>query len=644
LSSADVEEAALRLRDQQGDPDAAYELGNLLASRGQLAEAAEAYGRADERGHGIAAANFGLLLQKRGDFAGAADAYRRAKERGEGLGALRLGLLLAAQGDWKRAESEFARAEAAGSSPPKFDLAAVLGGTGLVAPPTRSARQSAFANPVLVGAVTVLVAIVAVFLAYNANKGLPFVPTRELKVDIGDGSNLVPGNDVLEGGHRIGFVSAMNPVGLRNGTTGAQLALKLSKNEKVPVDSTVTVRLRSVLGSKYVDLVKGSSSHTFADGATMPISQTNVPVQLDQVFDVFNPPTRQAVQGNLVGFGNTFAARGSDLSSTIQSLPALLGYLTPVAAYLSDPSTGLVRFLNSLNSFTSAVSPVSGTLVDLFRDSATTFGAIAANPGNLEATIAKSPSTLAVSTSSLAAQQKFLTDLTTFGGYLTPATRSLKGALPNINPALEAGAVTLRQTPVLNQKLQQVMDQLRSLALDPGTNVALNGLIDTVGLLNPMVRYLGPYQTVCNYWNYTWTDLADVVSEPSQFGTAQRGMFMSANPLQPNNPGAQPASAPVNGQAPLGDLNPLGGNVYFRAPTYGAAVDNSGNADCETGQRGNPRQLNFFDPQHRLFDTDQHTPGNQGPTYAGRPTVPPGETFSRNPQIGPQTPFNPTNP
>jgi ABC-type transporter Mla subunit MlaD len=370
-----------------------------------------------------------------------------------------------------------------------------------------------------------------------------------------------------------------------------------------------------------------------------------VPVQLDQVFDIFNPPTRTAIQGNLVGFGDTFAARGGDLSQTIQSLPALLGYLTPVAAYLSDePATGLVRFLNSLDSFTGAVSPVSGTLVDLFRDSATTFGAIAANPGNLEATIAKSPSTLAVSTSSLAAQQPFLVDLTRFGGYLTPATRSLKGALPNINPALEAGSVTLRQTPDLNQKLQQVMDQLRSLALDPGTNVALNGLIATVDELNPMVRYLGPYQTVCDYWNYDWTDLADTVSEPTAFGTAQRGMFMSANPLQPNNPGAQPASAPVNDNGPLGDSNPLGGNVTFRSPTYGAAVDNAGNADCETGQRGYPRMLNYFDPQHRPFDTDQHTPGNQGPTYAGRTHVPAGETFSRNPEIGPQTPFNPTNP
>ena len=46
---------------------------------------------------------------------------------------------------------------------------------------------------------TVLVMLVAVFLAYNANNGLPFVPTRELKVDIASGSDLVPGNEVTRG-------------------------------------------------------------------------------------------------------------------------------------------------------------------------------------------------------------------------------------------------------------------------------------------------------------------------------------------------------------------------------------------------------------------------------------------------------------
>jgi virulence factor Mce-like protein len=508
----------------------------------------------------------------------------------------------------------------------------------------RGRQQSVFANPVLVGAVTVLVVLVAVFLAYNANKGLPFVPTKELKVNIGDGSNLVPGNDVLEGGHRIGFVSKLQPVGLSSGTTGAQLTLKLSKKEgNIPVDSKVTIRLRSVLGSKYVDITRGASTHVFADGSTMPITQTNVPVQLDQVFSMFNPPTRSAIQGNLVGFGDTFAARGGDLNSTIQSLPALLGYLTPVAGYLSDPSTQLTGFLNALDRFTSTVAPVSPQLIGLFRDSATTFAAMTSNPQAYEATIAKSPSTLSVSTTSLRVQQPFLVHLTTFGRNLTPATAALKGALPNIIPAIQFGARSLKRTPPLNTELERNLNQIKTLALNPGTNVALNGLISTVGLLNPMVRYLGPYQTVCDYWNYTWTDLADTVSEPTTFGTAQRALLMGGNGAQPNSPTSTPASEPVNGNTPGGD-SPLGGNVYFHSPTYGAAVDNNGNADCETGQRGYPRQLNFFDPKQRQFDTDQHTPGNQGPTYPGRAHVPTGETFSRNPQIGPQTPFNPTNP
>jgi hypothetical protein len=43
-----------------------------------------------------------------------------------------------------------------------------------------SRRNSIAANPVLIGAATTLVVIVAVFLAYNANNGLPFVPTYAL--------------------------------------------------------------------------------------------------------------------------------------------------------------------------------------------------------------------------------------------------------------------------------------------------------------------------------------------------------------------------------------------------------------------------------------------------------------------------------
>ena len=89
----------------------------------------------------------------------------------------------------------------------------------------RRAQQSAFASPVLIGAVTVLVTLVAGFLAYNANAGLPFVPTKQLKIDVGDGSDLVIGNDVREGGFLVGSVSDLMPIELPSGQVGAQATL-----------------------------------------------------------------------------------------------------------------------------------------------------------------------------------------------------------------------------------------------------------------------------------------------------------------------------------------------------------------------------------------------------------------------------------
>jgi hypothetical protein len=192
-------------------------------------------------------------------------------------------------------------------------------------------------------------------------------------------------------------------------------------------------------------------------------------------------------------------------------------------------------------------------------------------------------------------------------------------------------------------KLQGVMNALKTLAQAPGTGIALNGLTSTVDILNPMIKYLGPYVTVCNDWNYWWTNLAGDIDEATNFGFAQRALFNQGNPLQPNSISSAGAAAPVNGggfTAPAG----IGGNEYAHGPAYGAAIDNQGNADCETGQRGYPLKLNAGDPQGRNIVTDAHVPGDQGPTFTGRAHVPAGETFSRNPQIGDAAPSYPSNP
>jgi hypothetical protein len=313
-----------------------------------------------------------------------------------------------------------------------------------------------------------------------------------------------------------------------------------------------------------------------------------------------------------------------------------------VTRYLADPNTELTRLIDSLGGFMGTVAPVAQTNARLFTDLATTFEALSRDPRALEQTIAESPSTEDVTTNSLKVQRPFLVDFATLGRQLAPATAELEAALPDINPAVETGTRTLKRTPSLDAHLQQVMGALKQLSLAPGTNVAVNALTGTVQTLNPMVRYLGPYQTVCDDWNYFWTYLSEHVSEQTDFGFAQRVLLNQANPLQTNNISQQGATAPANGGGTTSLLT--GGNEFAHAQPYGAAIENSGAADCETGQRGYPLKLNYFDPQGRDLASDVHTPGSQGATFAGRTHVPAGETYSRNPTTGPQLAYNPSNP
>src|SRR5690349_18930716 len=159
---------------------------------------------------------------------------------------------------------------------------------------SRKPAASIVASPVLVGAVTVLIAIVAVFLAYNANQGLPFVPTYDVSAQLPGGSNLLAGNDVQAGGRRIGLVEKLKPaIDPETGDTIAVIDMKLDKEvEPLGVDTLVKVRPRSPLGLKYVELTLGQSSDTFEAGDTIPLKNSTESIELEDFFSTFDTETR----------------------------------------------------------------------------------------------------------------------------------------------------------------------------------------------------------------------------------------------------------------------------------------------------------------------------------------------------------------
>ena len=93
---------------------------------------------------------------------------------------------------------------------------------------TRRRERGMLASPVLIGAVTVLVAIVAVFLAYNANNGLPFVPRYVLHVQVADAEELTQDAEVhMQGGALVGHLTSISPGRTATGQPIAVLNLAL---------------------------------------------------------------------------------------------------------------------------------------------------------------------------------------------------------------------------------------------------------------------------------------------------------------------------------------------------------------------------------------------------------------------------------
>jgi virulence factor Mce-like protein len=485
-------------------------------------------------------------------------------------------------------------------------------------------------NPVLVGAAGVLVTVVAVFLAYNANNGLPFVPTTTLKVRVANGANVVKGNEVRSGGSRIGVVTDLRPVRLENGSSGAELTLELEKSSgDIPDDSTFRIRPRSALGLKYLELTRGRSATAFRNGDTVPAGQASFATELDEVYEMFDEPTRAAAQGNLRGFGDSFAGRGQAVGRTLEELPPLLRSLEPVMATLGAEETELDTFVGELGDAARVIAPVSEQNAALFTSMADTFEALGRDEQALEDTIAKSPSTMDTGVASFRVQRPFLDDLTAFSSELAGATHELRGTLPPLNRAVEVATPVQERAVELNDEVRKTLEEVRELAEAPGTNAALRGLTATVTTLNPQLRFYGPYVTVCNSWNYFWTYLAEHFSEPDTTGSAQRAL-LNLTGRQDDSIGSMGANEPANGQNVL-----EGTPQYSQDQPYAAAVAPDGRADCEAGQRGYvERQARFYDPRFKIA-RDPRSAGLQGPTFAGRPRVPAGQTFTAEPETGP---------
>jgi virulence factor Mce-like protein len=480
----------------------------------------------------------------------------------------------------------------------------------------RNVGSTLASSPTMVGSITVLIAVVAVFLAYNANSGLPFVPTYNISAEVPSANSLVPGNEVRIGGVRVGVVSDVTPVSHEDGSVTAIFDLTLDEDARpIPKDSKIVIRARSALGLQYLEINRGNSAEEFEVGETIPVSANEPePVEFDDVLSTFDEPTAEAIQANLVEFGNALAGRGLDLNAALGELPQTLEFLEPVAKNLSDPDTRLVQFIDALAATAAEVAPVAEEQAQMFVNLDTTFGAFAnvARPF-IQETISETPPTLDVGTRSLPVIRPFLQNSAGLFTDLQPGVDAIAATSPAIASALEVGAPVLRRSVAFNEELGPTAEAIRSLNDDEDARAGIERLRETSRVLTPTLRFVTPAQTVCNYAAILTENLESLFSQGSGPGTYQRAQVIVApqgqNPADPNeasppnNEGA-PSSAPASGGG-----NSLGNFLHTNPYPNTAAPGQE--RECEAGNEG-------WVPNQPLIG---NVPGNQG-TNTRETTVP----------------------
>ena len=420
---------------------------------------------------------------------------------------------------------------------------------------SRRSGAALTASPVLVGAVTVLVTIVAVFLSYNATSGLPFVPTYDLKANLPNAAQLVRGFEVRIGGARVGLISEIEPLRRDDGSTYAQVTMKLDKDlEPLPAGSRLRVRPRSSLGLKYIELEPGrEGGKTLPAGSVLGVEAVRQSVELDEFFNMFDAPARVGQQGSLDGYGGGLAGRGKDLNTAIEALRPLLTDLEPVMRNLSSRDTQLGRFFRELGDAAEEAAPVAEEQAALFVNLDTSFTALStiARPF-LQETISESPPSEDVAIRQFPLQRPFLRNQAAFFRELRPGVATLPHSAPILADAFEAGTDVLPRTIQMNEDLADVFEALADFSDDPVVRAGINQLTRLSSSLRPTLNFLTPAQTVCNYGTLWFRNAASLLSDGDPNGTWQRFMVVAAptqrssNIFGPNNEGL-PSSGLADG-------------------------------------------------------------------------------------------------
>ena len=168
--------------------------------------------------------------------------------------------------------------------------------------------------------------------------------------DIQRGPNLFAGARVMVRGVEVGSVTAVEPH-----PDFVRLTMEIEEGIKIPESATLSVIPVTVISDRYVQLFPAyKSGPTLADNAHIPLEDTSIPAELDDVLTQLQgllealEPQQDQERGSLArlitSLDKIFKGRSEDLAGTLEGSATVLENLADSNADL----TGLIRNLDQL--------------------------------------------------------------------------------------------------------------------------------------------------------------------------------------------------------------------------------------------------------------------------------------------------------
>jgi phospholipid/cholesterol/gamma-HCH transport system substrate-binding protein len=310
-----------------------------------------------------------------------------------------------------------------------------------------------------VGAVAAAIVVIAILLFTGGGGGYT-VKARFLNA-----SQLVKGNLVEVGGTKAGSVKDIDIAD----DGQAVVTLKID-DEYAPLKrgTRATIRQQSLSGiaNRYVDLTlpgtpnDGTKLANISEGSTIGVDDTTTAVELDQLFNVFDKPTRQAVKDFFVNSHEQFKGHTADQREALR-------YLNPA---LSTSS----RLFNEVNADTP-------TLERFIVDSSDLVTTLAERRDDLAALIQNLNNTFTAVGSQRAALAQAIHNLPDFMRQANTTFVDLRSALDATDPLVDASKPAVAV-------LRPFLRELRPLAQDARPTVRdLNRIVHTGGADNDLV-------------------------------------------------------------------------------------------------------------------------------------------------------------